>query len=174
MNLPTYFKSYFKIRNGFTLIELMIVIAVVSIMSGLLLTVLKPGDFLAKGRDARRTEDMNTLVKALLLAQADGQLTLSSTSSCTDCSSSLGGIGIDGSGYVKFVVPSGKAGLANFIQVLPLDPTNSGTYVYTYGSDGNNFEINGVLESPDNASKMTTDGGDDNSFYEVGTSLIIL
>lgn len=174
MNLLNNLKSYFKTREGFTLIELMIVIAVVSIMSGLLLTVLKPGDFLAKGRDARRTEDMNTLVKAILLAQADGQLTLDSTTGCTECTSSSGGTGVDGLGYVKFVVPSGKAGLANFIQVLPLDPTNSGSYVYSYGSDGNNFEVNGVLESPDNVSKMTTDGGNNNSVYEVGTSLIIL
>lgn len=161
-------------RRGFTLIELLIVISIVSILSGLLLTVLKPGDFLAKGRDVRRTEDLNTLFKALTLAQADGQITLTTTTSCTTCNSSSGTYLNNGTGYVKFSIPSGKTGLANFLQVLPLDPTNSGTSVYTYGSDGTNFELNAVLESTDNAAKMTTDGGNSATTYEIGTSLTIL
>ncbi len=167
-------KNYYASNKGFTLIELMIVIAVVSILSGLLLTVLKPGELLAKGRDARRTEDLSTLMKAVLLAQADGQLTLTSTTGCSTCTSGNGTTAIDGTGFVKFTIPSGKTGLANFIQVLPLDPSNTGSNVYTYASNGTNFELNAVLESADNTSKMTTDGGNAAGVYEIGTALNIL
>jgi len=55
--------------------------------------------------------------------------------------------------------PTGKTGLAKFIPALPLDPTNSSAYLYTYGATVSDYELNAVMESVDNAVKMSTDGG---------------
>jgi hypothetical protein len=40
---------------------------------------------------------------------------------------------------------------------------------YFFGSDGSYYEINSYLESTDNNSKATSDGGDSSIRYEVGT-----
>ena len=57
---------------------------------------------------------------------------------------------------------------------LPLDPLNTGTSVYTFGSTLTDWEVNAIMESVDNSAKMTTDGGNSATTLEVGTSLTIL
>jgi prepilin-type N-terminal cleavage/methylation domain-containing protein len=161
-------------QRGFTLIELLVVIAIVSILAGALLMAINPQSMVQKGRDAKRLQDIDTLVKAINLGLADGEITLNATTGCDNCNSANGSVALDGNGYVKFTIPSGKNGLLKFIQVLPVDPVNSGNNVYTFGSDGTNFEVEAVLEHMDNKAKMSTDGGNNSGAYEMGTSLTIL
>jgi hypothetical protein len=109
------------------------------------------------------------------LALADNEITLTDTSTCTDCDSLTGTQQVDGiNGWIKFTINTGKTGLSKYLATLPVDPTNTGTLVYTYASDGDSYELDTVLESNDNITKMTTDGGNDNNVFEVGTSLTII
>lgn len=163
-----------KSSKGFTLIELLVAVAIVVVLAGVLLLAINPASMLQKGRDAKRLEDLDALRKAVQLALVDGEIVLTSTTTCTDCDSGTGTQDADGTGFVKFTIPAGKTGLTKFIPALPQDPTNTGTYIYTYASDGANYEINAVLESTDNASKMSTDGGNAAAVYETGTALDIL
>ena len=75
---------------------------------------------------------------------------------------------------VGLSIPAGKTGLAKYLPALPIDPLNSGANVYTFGGILTGYEINTVLESPDNAAKMSTDGGNAAAVWEIGTSLTIL
>jgi len=59
------------------------------------------------------------------------------------------------------------------ISNLPLDPVNDATYAYWYKCNNTikTFELSATLESTEYASKMTTDGGNDATRYEVGTNI---
>lgn len=164
-----------KSINGFTLIELLVVIAVIAIIAGVLMMQIRPASILQKGRDSKRLQEISTLSKAINLALAEDEITLTANgSSCTSCSSNTGTQVSTGSGYVKFVVPVGKTGLSKYLSSLPVDPTNTGNYVYKFGSTTTDFELNAVFEHPDNATLMSTDGGNSSAVYEVGTNLSIL
>lgn len=52
-------------KKGFTLIELVIVIGIIGILVAVVITVLNPAHFLAKGRDARRQSDLKMVQAAL-------------------------------------------------------------------------------------------------------------
>jgi len=164
-----------KSSYGFTLIELLVVIAVIAVIAGVLVMQIRPNLIVQKGRDSKRLQDVNTLSKALNLALAEDEITLTANgSSCTTCSSSTGTLVATGAGYVKFVIPLGKTGLSKYLSTLPVDPTNSGVYIYKFGSTVTDFELNTVFEHPDNANLMSTDGGNSATTYEIGSNLSIL
>ncbi|MBI3485912.1 hypothetical protein HY025_03100 [Candidatus Daviesbacteria bacterium] len=89
--------------------------------------------------------------------------------STTDSSSA------DGTGWVKI-------NLTQFTDTLPVDPVNNAGangYHYVYCADKPagvrqaGWELNTKLESLKYAPLMTSDGGDDNNLYEVGSNLFI-
>ena len=163
----------FKMKQkGFTLVELLVVIAIVAVLAGAVLIAINPQALIQKSRDSKRLQDMDTLVKAINLALADGEVTLA-VAGPTSSDMGAGAQDVDGTGWVSFTVPVGKTGLSKFIPALPLDPLNT-TNVYTFQSTLTDYEINAVLEHADSASKMSLDGGDSVGAYEVGTSLGII
>ncbi len=52
-------------KKGFTLLELLIVIAIIAILSVIIIFVLNPAETLRKARDTQRMSDLNTLKTAL-------------------------------------------------------------------------------------------------------------
>ncbi len=174
MNSKNFLRRRNKYTVGFTLLELILVMAVISILSGLLIAVINPREIMAKGRDARRMTNLDVIHKAISLGLTEEEINLVATGSCSDCSSATGSQAVDGTGWVKFTIPTGKTGLSRYIPALPLDPKNSEGNIYTFGSTATSYELNAILEAEDNASIMSTDGGDDVNVYEVGTSLSIL
>ena len=151
------------------------VVAVIVILAGVVVGLINPASILAKSRDARRLQDVSNISKVIALAIVDKELDLITTGdNCFTCVSDAGTQSVDGSGYIKFTKMDGKTGLAKFMAALPVDPVNSGLYVYTFASNTTDYELNIVLESPDNAFKMTTDGGNNPNVYEVGSSNLII
>jgi len=165
-------------QKGFTLIEMLVVIAIIAILAGAVMIAINPVEMMKKSRDATRLSDMDTLRNAITLAITEQEIVLRngvSTNSVTTNNRTANCV----AGYVQCDLYTGKtAGLTKYIPVLPVDPTNATvgtiTYAYYFASTTNDFELNTILESNDNDAKMLTDGGNDPDRYEVGTSLTIM
>jgi len=154
-------------EKGFTLVELLVVIAIIGILAGVVLVAINPLELMRKGRDSTRVSNLENVRKAMDLSMADSELTLTGTpASPTTGTSASDGRGVDGTGWVKFAIPTGKTGIGKYLPTLPTDP---GSLAYEFGSDGSGYEIRCQFESTDFQGKYTTDGGDDAGYYELGT-----
>lgn len=167
-----------KIRNqGFTLVELLVVIAIIAVLAAVVVLVVNPVELTKRSRDAVRLSDLASLQQAINVVVQDSTLTplqtyctppADATPPCTGTSTDNGGREIDGSGWVK-VDLSGQTTIN--IPTLPIDPSNGATYKYSYFGNSTGYKLEATLESQQQSSKMVNDGGDDNSVYEVGTDL---
>lgn len=165
--------SLTKTARGFTLVELLVVIAIIAILALVVTLVINPVEWTKQGRDSGRLTDMASLQQAITLALQEATSSASQVlcnGGSTPCngSSHTGSRASDGSGWVKVNLSTQKNAS---LPTLPIDPTNTATYHYTYCSDGNTWEIDTVLESTKYADKMTTDGGNEIDKYEVGSTL---
>jgi len=60
-------------RKGFTLIEVLIVIAIVAILSGVVLIAVNPARQMAQARNAERSAEVNAILNAISQYQIDAQ-----------------------------------------------------------------------------------------------------
>lgn len=127
-------------RQGFTLVELLVVVAIVGLLSGMVVISVQTAK--AKARDAQRVTDMNNIATALALYHnnfnsypvwAEG----GNINSETDPLSTV----IEGTGIITS---------------LPLDPLNhdstgcgslGGYYYYYQSTDGSDFYLGYCLET---------------------------
>lgn len=168
-------KKSAQVHKGFTLVELLVVIAIIAILAAVVVLIINPLELTRRGRDAARLTDLANLQQAINVAVQEasnsGQnIACAGTgATCRDDSTSTGGgRTTNGSGWVKV-----NLGVQKSVSVptLPVDPTNNNTYHYAYCGSGDDWEIYTVLESDQQKGKMTTDGGTNNNYYEVGSVL---
>jgi prepilin-type N-terminal cleavage/methylation domain-containing protein len=121
-------------HKGFTLIELMVVISIISIMSSVVLTNISSGR--TQARDSIRIQNVRTLQAVLELYLGDhGEYprTFNPGSPQIRYAECLG----DPDDYIPNVVPA-------YIQKLPSDPAlncNSVTHSWFYASDGHDYKL---------------------------------
>lgn len=184
-------------KRAFTLIELLIVIAVLGVLATTAIIVLNPTEIMKQSRDSRRFEDLNHINIAITEAQSlspninlgiassvyvsipDSSPTCAnlglSTSSLPAgwsyrCSSSVNFRKTNGAGWIPVDFSSVSGG--SVFSALPVDPinaTSSGLY-YTY-TPGSGFQLSALFESSKYADKAVKDGGVDPAQYEVGDNL---
>lgn len=165
-------------QGGFTLVELLVVIAIIAILAAVVVLIINPLELTRRGRDAARLSDLANLQNAINVAvqESTGSGTVSvlcsqsGTYPCTG-SSQTGTRTTDGTGWVKANLSIQKS---VSVPTLPVDPVNSATYHYTYCADKDSWEIGTVLESAQQAPKMSSDGGSNNNIYEVGSNLTLM
>ena len=183
-------------HKGFTLVELLIVIAILAVLSVTVVVVLNPAELLKQARDSTRISDLASVNSAIALYLTDvaspgiggtGNAACSSragrVTGATTTSPFAGGMtpttgvtstAVDGTGWVTVHLANitGGSPLAR----LPLDPTNAGNYYYAYACGNGsalNYELDTNLESTKYSGYMLSakDGGNNDSAYEVGNSL---
>ena len=174
--------------RGFTLVELLVVIAIIAILAAVVVLIINPLELTRRGRDAARLTDLANLQNAInvTVQEATGSGTASILCKPTGsypCGGSAGqgqsNVGTrlaDGTGWVKADL---AAQTSVSVPTLPVDPVNNPTYHYTYCADNDSWEINTVLESEQQKGKMANDGGNENATdttgrYEVGSKLTII
>ena len=120
-------------KRGFTLIELLIVVAIIGVLATLLMS-----NFVGvrqRGRDAERKSDLRRIQSALEMYRADiGSYPVALPS----CGSSL------------------ASGDITYMQKVPCDPLNSGSFVFTYTSDGSVYSLVSCLENVNDSQKDST------------------
>jgi len=186
-------------KKGFTLVELLIVIAILAILSVAVVLVLNPAELIKQSRDSTRISDMAAINSAIALYLTDvaspglgGASNASCASAKYNCTNSTttapfnGGATtctnanfatttVDGTGWVSVALSGVSAGAP--ISRLPIDPVNSAAYMYAYGCNLLNYKLGTVMESSKYGSASTGymrnayDGGSANGWYEVGNSL---
>lgn len=162
--------------SAFTLIELLIVIAIIAILGSATVLVLNPTELLSQSRDSQRFTDINNIYNAIKLAKfnsGDANLGNANTvyisipyDSSSDCGYGSGNpLGLPSvpsgwtykcattANYQKIDgtgwIPVNLAGVASSIPNLPIDPINSATngFFFAYYPGSGVFELNGKMES---------------------------
>lgn len=166
-----------KLRSGFTLVELLIVVALIAILAVIVLMRINPLETQKRTRDTQRLRDISVIQGAVeayvadnTIAAADVIDVYSSTADVTNECSDEGWLSID---------------VCDYVNNLPMDPINDDSvYVlHTPDADGNNtaagtlryqvhvleggtYAICTRLESERNIDRLSDDGVEDD-FYSV-------
>lgn len=168
--------------NGFTLVELLVVIAIIAVLAAVVVLIINPLELTRQSRDTARLSDLTSLNNALNVAVQEASnsgaqvLCVGTTAPCSGTSNTLPQTTTrrsDGTGWVKVNLGAQQS---VSVPTLPADPVNDATYRYTYTTNaaGDKWEINAVLESQKFQTKMANDGGNNDNVYEVGSDYSIL
>jgi len=111
-------------RKAFTLIELMVVVAIIAILTGI--AAISYAGIQQRGRDSQRQSDLH-LIKVTLSTYYAAQIPPQYVASTAD--TTPGVITINGSTDALSAALS-----PNYIRQVPVDPVNSGNNVYKYQS----------------------------------------
>lgn len=174
-----------KTARGFTLVELLVVIAIIAILAAVVVLIINPLELTRRTRDASRLTDLANIQQAINVALQEGTAAGQQSPACnsnvanTTCTdTSVAGTRLtDGTGWVRV----NFAGQSNVtVPTLPIDPTNTagGTGLhYTYCGSGTNWKIMTHLESAQQTTapndRRAVDGGTDALSYEVGSNMLL-
>jgi type IV pilus assembly protein PilA len=185
-----------RVKTAFTLVELLIVIAILAVLAAAVVIVLNPAELLAQARDSQRITDLKTLKDAIDIFVVDNPSASLGTEetvyiSLPDTSTTCANISLpalpagwtyncvttanlrntDGTGWVPLNLGSIFGGTP--IPYLPLDPGNDAVtgHYYTY-TMGGSYELTALLEAE--KSFGMKDGGRYVELYEVGSDISLL
>ena len=118
-------------RSGFTIIEMLVVIAIIGILSAIIITNLTSSK--AKARDAKRVSDLAQIQLALEQCFDRGNVYPSNLITTVPC--------------------GGTLTLADFISTIPKDPTTLSDYGYAIMAGGLDYTLHAKLENPSSVIK---------------------
>jgi prepilin-type N-terminal cleavage/methylation domain-containing protein len=180
-----------KNSKSFTLIELLIVLALIAILATVLIVTIKPGTIFSRARDTKRINDLKNIERIMDVLYATestfNELNYASSNvvyislpdSSLTCDSWLSELpslpsgwsyhcsvtptNIDGTGWIP--IPFSNFPILNISQ-LPIDPINKPPYYYSF-IIGGSYKVTAKPE--ENYSPAINDGGIEPLLYEAGT-----
>ena len=170
-------------KRGFTLVELLVVIGILAILTAAVVVVLNPAELLRQSRDAQRLSDFDAIRSSISLYLSTAITPTFQATECnymntgcfnmTTASSANSSTLVDGTGWVAVnftELAAAEVGLGSPLSALPTDPVNNAAYHYAASFNATNkyYELNSVLESAKYSGKMSIDGGNSSTTYEVG------
>jgi prepilin-type N-terminal cleavage/methylation domain-containing protein len=133
-------------KKGFTLIEILIVVAIIAILASVVLVGLGPTQ--QAGRDARRISDLSEVQNGLELYYNDCGYYPGSAQTAAPCGA-----------FSQISSWTGTASLTASLQgttaigvsTVPNDPSAGHTYQYGTNNTGSSYVIEATLENPNNS-----------------------
>lgn len=116
--LPKVFKN----QKGFTLLEILLVVAAIAILAGIVILALNPVKQLADTRNAQRRVDVNTILNAVYQYTIDNKGTLPST--ITTTSTEVCKTGGTCTGLIDLSVLTASE---KYLTAMPIDPSSTST-----------------------------------------------
>ena len=158
-----------KHTAAFTLIELLIVISIIAILSGIAIAVINPTSMHARARDARRLSDISNIMNAVERYGIDtdnypDDLNVVRVSNILP-EGQFGPLESTKNGWIK-------ADFSLIASLIPSDPLNKGESVYKYTHTKNTYEIDCLMEYYKD--KALGDGGNNDNRFEVGNDTTLL
>jgi len=184
-----------KFVTGFTLVELLIVIAILAVLAAAVVIILNPAELLAQARDSQRISDLKSISNTIDILKTEGSVTLGSSNivyiSIPDTSSTCANITglpvlpsgwsyrcsppdsvrkVDGSGWIPLNLSAMNGGSP--LPYLPIDPRNTVGSFYQYVASADDYMIKSSLESYKYQPTGSGDGGTSTQ-YEKGSDMSI-
>jgi uncharacterized delta-60 repeat protein/prepilin-type N-terminal cleavage/methylation domain-containing protein len=134
-----------RVKKGFTLLEILLVIVAIGILAAIVLVAINPNRQISQVRNAQRRSDVNTLYKALEQYLIDNQVypaDIDGTTSKEVCNTGTRSITddlpdenyCDGKADLRVLVP-------DYIAAIPVDPSGNNYTVRKNESNSNNIKI---------------------------------
>ncbi len=121
-------KKTLKANKGFTLIEILLVVAAIAILAGIVILAINPNKQLGETRNAQRRVDVNTILNAVYQYTIDNNGTLPTTIASSTCASvatnEICKIGGTCTGLIDLLV---LAANEKYLVSIPSDPTGAST-----------------------------------------------
>ncbi len=130
--------SYLRNSKGFTLLEILLVVAAIAILAGIVILAINPGKQLADTRNAQRQQDINTIINAVYQYSLDndGNLPSTITDTVTEICVSDGVAACTSTIDLSVLTTNGV-----YLQAIPVDPSGA-------TGDGTGYEIGLVGTAP--------------------------
>ncbi len=158
-----------KYQKGFTLLELLVTIALLGVIAAVILRAINPFTQIAKARDAVRKQDVNALARAIQAYHVENYPALPAAGNTYISTDGSPPENAGGAGWIP-------SDLSTQVKTLPIDLLNNGAYFYRYYADTvpppGRFKIDVRMEADFAAAE--NDGGIDPNRYEVGTDKTLL
>ncbi len=131
--IQMFSKMQNKNKKGFTLLEVLLVIALIAILAGIVIVAINPSKQLAEGRNTQRRADINTILNAVYQYTIDNNGALPSavpsiascaTAATTTATNEVCKTGGTCTGLVDLSVLTASA---KYVVALPFDPKSSTT-----------------------------------------------
>ena len=120
MKLTTKLKSLRDQQQGFTLIEVLLVVAIIAILAGIVILAINPNKQLGDTRNSQRQADVNTILNAAYQYSIDNQGTIPATITTTPTDVCTTGGTCTGLIDLSVLSASGK-----YLVSIPKDPKTS-------------------------------------------------
>ena len=116
-------------KQGFTLLEILLVVAAIGILAGIVILAINPGKQLGDTRNAQRKVDVNTILNAVYQYSVDNNGNIPSgvaSSTCATATSTeickTGAVSCSGYSALSELTTSEK-----YLVSIPIDPTGTST-----------------------------------------------
>lgn len=162
--------------KGFTTTELLVVVFVIAVLAVVTWIFINPPEVAKRTRDAARLinlADFKQAINASVTEATSSAVAVLCPNSAYPCkgASTDGTTVANGTGWLKMNLAAQKS--VNMSTLLT-DPINEGTYHYSFCANGDQWEISAKLESDTEKARLSSDSGNDENLYEVGTDLNLI